>query len=215
MAHRGRLNVLINVLGKSPSDLFAEFEGNYSAESLARAGDVKYHMGFSTDIEVEGKRLHMVLAFNPSHLEIVNPVVEGSVKARQVRRGDSVGDQVVPILIHGDAAFAGQGVVMETMQLSQASGYSTGGTVHLIVNNQIGFTTSNPIEAALGQDARTSRYCTALAKMLESPVFHVDGDDPEAVVFATRLAVDFRQRVPQGRDHRHLLLSPPGPQRGR
>ena len=192
MAHRGRLNVLINVLGKSPSDLFAEFEGNYSAESLARAGDVKYHMGFSTDIEVEGKRLHMVLAFNPSHLEIVNPVVEGSVKARQVRRGDSVGDQVVPILIHGDAAFAGQGVVMETMQLSQASGYSTGGTVHLIVNNQIGFTTSNPIEAALGQDARTSRYCTDLAKMLESPVFHVNGDDPEAVVFATRLAVDFR-----------------------
>ncbi len=192
MAHRGRLNVLINVLGKSPSDLFAEFEGKYSAESLARAGDVKYHMGFSTDIEVDGKRLHMVLAFNPSHLEIVNPVVEGSVKARQIRRADHVGNQVIPVLIHGDAAFAGQGVVMETLQLSQATGFATGGTVHLIVNNQIGFTTSNPIEAQLGKDVRTSRYCTDLAKMLESPVFHVNGDDPEAVVFATRLAVDFR-----------------------
>jgi 2-oxoglutarate dehydrogenase E1 component len=192
MAHRGRLNVLVNILGKSPNELFAEFEGKYSTEQLARAGDVKYHMGFSTDIEVDGKRLHMVLAFNPSHLEIVNPVVEGSVKARQVRRGDTAGGQVMPILIHGDAAFAGQGVVMETLQLSQARGYGTGGTVHLIVNNQIGFTTANPIEARLGEDARTSRYCTDLAKMLESPVLHVNGDDPEAVVFATRLAVDFR-----------------------
>ncbi|MGQ0530661.1 MAG: 2-oxoglutarate dehydrogenase E1 component [Panacagrimonas sp.] len=192
MAHRGRLNMLINVLGKSPKDLFAEFEGKYSAESLSRSGDVKYHMGFSTDVEVSGKRLHMVLAFNPSHLEIVNPVVEGSVKARQTRRRDERGERVVPVLIHGDAAFAGQGVVMETFQLSEAKGYGTGGTVHIIVNNQIGFTTPNPIEATPGREARTSRYCTDIAKMLESPVFHVNGDDPEAVVFVTRLAMDFR-----------------------
>ncbi|MGQ0697556.1 MAG: 2-oxoglutarate dehydrogenase E1 component [Panacagrimonas sp.] len=192
MAHRGRLNMLINVLGKSPKDLFAEFEGKYSAESLSRSGDVKYHMGFSTDVEVSGKRLHMVLAFNPSHLEIVNPVVEGSVKARQTRRNDEKGERVVPVLIHGDAAFAGQGVVMETLQLSDAKGYATGGTVHIVVNNQIGFTTPNPIEAIPGKDSRTSRYCTDIAKMLESPVFHVNGDDPEAVVFVTRLAMDFR-----------------------
>ena len=192
MAHRGRLNVLINVLGKSPKDLFAEFEGKYSAESLSRAGDVKYHMGFSTDVEVAGKRLHLVLAFNPSHLEIVNPVVEGSVKARQTRRKDERGDQVIPVLIHGDAAFAGQGVVMETMQLSQSKGYATGGTMHIIVNNQIGFTTPNPIEAREGHESRTSRYCTDLAKMSEAPVFHVNGDDPDAVVFVTRLAMDFR-----------------------
>jgi 2-oxoglutarate dehydrogenase E1 component len=192
MAHRGRLNVLVNVLGKSPKDLFAEFEGKYSADSLSRAGDVKYHMGFSTDVEVAGKRLHLVLAFNPSHLEIVNPVVEGSVKARQTRRMDEVGLRVVPVLIHGDAAFAGQGVVMETLQLSHAKGYSTGGTVHIIVNNQIGFTTPNPIEASPGHEVRTSRYCTDLAKMLEAPVFHVNGDDPEAVVFVTRMAMDFR-----------------------
>lgn len=192
MAHRGRLNVLVNVLGKAPKDLFAEFEGKYSAESLSRAGDVKYHMGFSTDIDIAGKRLHLALAFNPSHLEIVNPVVEGSVKARQTRRRDENGSRVVPVLIHGDAAFAGQGVVMETLQLSQAKGYGTGGTVHLIVNNQIGFTTPNPIEATMGHEARTSRYCTDIAKMLEAPVFHVNGDDPEAVVFVTRLAMDYR-----------------------
>ena len=192
MAHRGRLNVLINILGKSPKDLFAEFEGKYSAESLTRAGDVKYHQGFSTDVEVAGKRLHLVLAFNPSHLEIVNPVVEGSVKARQTRRHDEIGNKIVPVLIHGDAAFAGQGVVMETLQLSHSKGYSTGGTLHVIVNNQIGFTTPNPIEANPGHEARTSRYCTDLAKMLEAPVFHVNGDDPDAVVFVTRLAMDFR-----------------------
>ena len=192
MAHRGRLNVLINILGKSPKDLFAEFEGKYSAESLSRAGDVKYHQGFSTDVEVQGKRLHLVLAFNPSHLEIANPVVEGSVKARQTRRHDDVGQKIVPILIHGDAAFAGQGVVMETMQLSKSKGYGTGGTLHLIINNQIGFTTPNPIEADPGHDSRTSRYCTDLAKMVEAPVFHVNGDDPDAVVFVTRLAMDFR-----------------------
>ncbi|MEW6169068.1 MAG: 2-oxoglutarate dehydrogenase E1 component [Pseudomonadota bacterium] len=192
MAHRGRLNVLVNILGKSPKELFAEFEGKYSAEDLKKAGDVKYHMGFSTDVEVSGKRLHLVLAFNPSHLEIVNPVVEGSVKARQTRRDDARGEKIVPVLIHGDAAFAGQGVVMETMQLSEANGYSTGGTVHIIVNNQIGFTTPNPIEARPGEEARTSRYCTDIAKMLEAPVFHVNGDDAEAVVFVTRLAMDFR-----------------------
>ena len=192
MAHRGRLNVLINILGKSPKDLFAEFEGKYSVESLSRAGDVKYHQGFSTDVEVLGKRLHLVLAFNPSHLEIANPVVEGSVKARQTRRHDEVGQKIVPVLIHGDAAFAGQGVVMETMQLSKSKGYGTGGTLHLIINNQIGFTTPNPIEADPGHDSRTSRYCTDLAKMVEAPVFHVNGDDPDAVVFVTRLAMDFR-----------------------
>jgi len=192
MAHRGRLNVLINILGKSPKDLFAEFEGKYSADSLSRAGDVKYHQGFSTDVEVLGKRLHLVLAFNPSHLEIANPVVEGSVKARQTRRHDEVGQKIVPVLIHGDAAFAGQGVVMETMQLSKSKGYGTGGTLHLIINNQIGFTTPNPIEADPGHDSRTSRYCTDLAKMVEAPVFHVNGDDPDAVVFVTRLAMDFR-----------------------
>ena len=192
MAHRGRLNMLVNVLGKSPKDLFAEFEGKYSVDSLSRAGDVKYHMGFSADVEVSGKRLHMVLAFNPSHLEIVNPVVEGSVKARQTRRHDRKGERVVPVLIHGDAAFAGQGVVMETLQLSESKGYGTGGTMHIIVNNQIGFTTPNPIEAEPNKEARTSRYCTDIAKMLECPVFHVIGDDPEAVVFVTRLAMDFR-----------------------
>jgi 2-oxoglutarate dehydrogenase E1 component len=192
MAHRGRLNVLVNILGKSPKELFAEFEGKYKEEDLKKAGDVKYHMGFSTDVEVSGKRLHLVLAFNPSHLEIVNPVVEGSVKARQTSRGDEVGARVVPVQIHGDAAFAGQGVVMETLQLSEAKGYSTGGTVHIIVNNQIGFTTPNPIEARPGREARTSRYCTDIAKMLEAPVFHVNGDDPEAVAFVTRLAMDFR-----------------------
>jgi 2-oxoglutarate dehydrogenase E1 component len=192
MAHRGRLNVLVNVLGKSPKDLFAEFEGKYAVDPLAQHGDVKYHSGFSTDVEISGKRLHLVLAFNPSHLEIVNPVVEGSVKARQTRRGDEIGVRVVPVLIHGDAAFAGQGVVMETMQLSYAKGYSTGGTIHVIVNNQIGFTMPNPIEARPGHESRTSRYCTDIAKMVEAPVFHVNGDDPEAVVFVTKLAMDFR-----------------------
>ena len=192
MAHRGRLNVLINILGKNPKELFAEFEGKYSIESLTRAGDVKYHQGFSTDVDVGGKHMHLVLAFNPSHLEIVNPVVEGSVKARQTRRHDDIGNKIVPVIIHGDSAFAGQGVVMETMQLSHSKGYSTGGTLHVIVNNQIGFTTQNPIEVVPGHDSRTSRYCTDLAKMLEAPVFHVNGDDPDAVVFVTRIAMDFR-----------------------
>ncbi len=185
MAHRGRLNVLVNVLGKMPKDLFLEFEGKHHSE--LPSGDVKYHNGYSSDITTPGGPVHLSLAFNPSHLEIVNPVVEGSVRARQRRRSDKTGDQVLPILVHGDAAFAGQGVVMETLNLSGTRGYGTGGTVHLIVNNQIGFTTSDP------RDARSTIYCTDVAKMVEAPIFHVNGDDPEAVLFVTRLALDFRQ----------------------
>jgi 2-oxoglutarate dehydrogenase E1 component len=185
MAHRGRLNVLVNVLGKMPSDLFLEFEGKHAIQ--LSSGDVKYHNGFSSDITTAGGPVHLSLAFNPSHLEIVNPVVEGSVRARQRRRDDKTGDQVLPILVHGDAAFAGQGVVMETLNLSGTRGYGTGGTVHLIVNNQIGFTTSDP------RDARSTTYCTDVAKMVEAPIFHVNGDDPEAVLFVTQLALDFRK----------------------
>src|SRR6195256_5343144 len=186
MAHRGRLNVLINVLGKMPKDLFLEFEGKHGSE--LPSGDVKYHNGFSSDITTSGGPVHLSLAFNPSHLEIVNPVVEGSVRARQRRRDDKSGDQVLPILLHGDAAFAAQGVVMETLNLSGTRGYGTGGTVHIIVNNQIGFTTSDP------RDARSTLYCTDVAKMVEAPIFHVNGDDPEAVLYITQLALDFRQK---------------------
>jgi len=186
MAHRGRLNVLVNVLGKMPKDLFLEFEGKHASE--LPSGDVKYHNGFSSDISTPGGPVHLSLAFNPSHLEIVNPVVEGSVRARQRRRDDKTGDQVLPILVHGDAAFAGQGVVMETLNLSGTRGYGTGGTVHIIVNNQIGFTTSDP------RDARSTLYCTDVAKMVEAPIFHVNGDDPEAVLFVTQLALDFRNQ---------------------
>jgi 2-oxoglutarate dehydrogenase E1 component len=186
MAHRGRLNVLVNTMGKMPKDLFLEFEGKH-AEHLP-SGDVKYHLGFSSDINTPGGPMHLSLAFNPSHLEIVNPVVEGSVRARQHRRKDREGRQVLPILIHGDAAFAGQGVVMETLNLSQTRGYRTGGTVHIIVNNQIGFTTSDV------RDARSTLYCTDVVKMVEAPVFHVNGDDPEAVCFVTELALDFRMQ---------------------
>jgi 2-oxoglutarate dehydrogenase E1 component len=185
MAHRGRLNVLVNVLGKMPADLFLEFEGR-GAQELP-SGDVKYHNGFSSDISTPGGPVHLSLAFNPSHLEIVNPVVEGSVRARQRRRDDKTGDQVLPILVHGDAAFSGQGVVMETLNLSGTRGYGTGGTVHIIVNNQIGFTTSDP------RDTRSTLYCTDVAKMVEAPIFHVNGDDPEAVLFVTQLALDFRR----------------------
>ena len=190
MAHRGRLNVLINIMGKMPGDLFAEFEGKH-AEGLTD-GDVKYHNGFSSDLSTRGGPVHLSLAFNPSHLEIVNPVVEGSVRARQERRGDEKGKQVLPVLVHGDAASAGQGVVMETLNLAMTRGYGTGGTVHLVINNQIGFTTSDP------RDTRSTIYCTDVVKMIEAPVFHVNGDDPEAVVFATRLALDFRMEF--GRD---------------
>ncbi|TCP07195.1 2-oxoglutarate dehydrogenase E1 component [Caldimonas thermodepolymerans] len=185
MAHRGRLNVLVNTLGKMPKDLFAEFE--HTAPENLPAGDVKYHQGFSSDVSSPGGPVHLSLAFNPSHLEIVNPVVEGSVKARLDRRGDKKGDQVLPVLVHGDAAFAGQGVVMETLALAQTRGYYTGGTLHIVINNQIGFTTSDP------RDARSTLYCTDVVKMIEAPVLHVNGDDPEAVVFATQLALDYRQ----------------------
>jgi 2-oxoglutarate dehydrogenase E1 component len=188
MAHRGRLNVLVNIIGKSPSELFEEFEGK---RRIGRAGDVKYHMGFSSDVETPGGRVHLALAFNPSHLEIVNPVVEGSVRARMERRRQPGAETppfntVIPLLIHGDAAFAGQGVNMETFQFSQVRGYRTGGTVHIVINNQIGFTTSNPL------DTRSALYCTDVAKMLQAPIFHVNGDDPEAVLFVTRLAVEYR-----------------------
>lgn len=184
MAHRGRLNVLVNTLGKMPADLFAEFEGKH-VDDLP-AGDVKYHKGFSSDVSTEGGPVHLSLAFNPSHLEIVNPVVEGSAKARQERRGEAGHREVLPVQVHGDAAFAGQGVVMETLNLAQTRGYGTGGTMHIVINNQIGFTTSDP------RDARSTLYCTDVVKMIEAPVLHVNGDDPEAVVFAMQLAVDYR-----------------------
>jgi 2-oxoglutarate dehydrogenase E1 component len=184
MAHRGRLNVLVNTLGKMPKDLFSEFEGKH--DDHLQAGDVKYHQGFSSDINTPGGPMHLTLAFNPSHLEIVNPVVEGSVRARQHRRKDRGGDQVLPVLIHGDAAVAGQGVVMETLNLAQTRGYGTGGTVHIVVNNQIGFTTSDP------RDSRSTLYCTDVMKMIEAPIFHVNADDPEAAVMAIEIAMDYR-----------------------
>jgi 2-oxoglutarate dehydrogenase E1 component len=184
MAHRGRLNVLVNTLGKMPGDLFAEFEGKHADE--LPSGDVKYHQGFSSDIATPGGPVHLSLAFNPSHLEIVNPVVEGSCKARMDRRGDKDGSEVLPVIVHGDAAFAGQGVVMETLNMAQTRGYGTFGTVHIVINNQIGFTTSDP------RDTRSTSYCSDVVKMIEAPVLHVNGDDPDAVVFATQLACDFR-----------------------
>ncbi len=188
MAHRGRINVLVNVLGKSPEELFEEFEGNVDPDDMKGSGDVKYHKGFSADMKTEGGNVHIALAFNPSHLEIVNPVVEGSVRARQERRGDTERQEVVPVLIHGDAAFSGQGVVPETFQMSQTNGFTTGGTIHIVVNNQIGFTTSRP------SDARSTPYCSDVAKMIEAPIFHVNGDDPEAAIFVTRLALEYRQK---------------------
>lgn len=184
MAHRGRLNVLINILGKSPAQLFKEFEGKLTEQQIS--GDVKYHLGFSSDVNTPDGDVHLTLAFNPSHLEIINPVVEGSVRARQQHLGDTTRSLITPILIHGDAAFAGQGVVMETFGFSQARGFTTGGTVHIVINNQIGFTTSNPL------DSRSSLYCTDVAKMVQAPVIHVNGDDPEAVVFAAQIAFDYR-----------------------
>jgi 2-oxoglutarate dehydrogenase E1 component len=184
MAHRGRLNVLVNTMGKLPADLFAEFD--HTAPEELPAGDVKYHQGFSSDVSTAGGPVHLTLAFNPSHLEIVNPVVEGSVRARMDRRGDPQGKQVLPVLVHGDAAFGGQGVNQETFALAQTRGYSTGGTVHIIINNQIGFTTSDP------RDMRSSVFCTDIVKMVEAPVLHVNGDDPEAVVLATQLALEYR-----------------------
>jgi len=188
MAHRGRINVLVNVLGKSPEELFEEFEGNVDPADMKGSGDVKYHKGYSADMKTAGGNVHIALAFNPSHLEIVNPVVEGSVRARQQRRGDVERQEVLPVLIHGDAAFSGQGVVTETFQMSQTNGFRTGGTIHIVINNQIGFTTSRP------SDARSTPYCSDVAKMIEAPVFHVNGDDPEAVIFVTRLALEYRQK---------------------
>jgi 2-oxoglutarate dehydrogenase E1 component len=188
MAHRGRINVLVNILGKSPEELFEEFEGNYDLKELKGSGDVKYHKGFSADIKTDGGNVHIALAFNPSHLEIVNPVVEGSVRARQQRRGDDERQEVLPLLMHGDAAFSAQGVVTETFQMSQTNGFRTGGTLHIVINNQIGFTTSRP------SDARSTDYCSDVAKMIEAPIFHVNADDPDAVIFVTRLALEYRQK---------------------
>ncbi|PVZ20300.1 MULTISPECIES: 2-oxoglutarate dehydrogenase E1 component [unclassified Pseudomonas] len=186
MAHRGRLNVLVNTFGKNPRELFDEFEGKKKVE--LGSGDVKYHQGFSSNVMTTGGEVHLAMAFNPSHLEIVSPVVEGSVRARQDRRNDKAGDKVVPINIHGDAAFAGQGVVLETFQMSQTRGFKTGGTIHIVVNNQVGFTISNPL------DARSTEYATDVAKMIQAPILHVNGDDPEAVLFVSQLAVDYRMQ---------------------
>ena len=186
MSHRGRLNVLVNIMGKAPQDLFKEFEGKY--DKSKGSGDVKYHQGFSSDVNTPGGAMHLTLGFNPSHLEIIAPVVEGSVRARQRRSQDTMGDKVLAVLMHGDAAFAGQGVVMETFNMSQTHGYSTGGTIHIVVNNQVGFTTSDPHEA------RSTPYCTDVAKMVEAPIFHVNADDAEAVALIAQLAVEYRKK---------------------
>jgi 2-oxoglutarate dehydrogenase E1 component len=186
MAHRGRLNVLVNTFGKNPRDLFDEFEGKKKVE--LGSGDVKYHQGFSSNVMTTGGEVHLAMAFNPSHLEIVSPVVEGSVRARQDRRNDATGEKVLPISLHGDAAFAGQGVVLETFQMSQTRGFKTGGTIHIVINNQVGFTISNQ------EDSRSTEYATDVAKMIQAPILHVNGDDPEAVVFVTQLAIDYRMQ---------------------
>ena len=186
MAHRGRLNVLVNLLGKKPSELFDEFAGNH--DEMNGSGDVKYHQGFSSDFETPHGALHVALAFNPSHLEIVNPVVIGSVRARQDRLECKDGSQVMPITIHGDSAIAGQGVVQETFNMSQARAFKVGGTIRIVINNQVGFTTNNP------EDTRSTMYCTDIAKMVQAPIFHVNGDDPEAVAFVSRIAVDYRNK---------------------
>ncbi|MBA3685736.1 MAG: 2-oxoglutarate dehydrogenase E1 component [Planctomycetes bacterium] len=189
MAHRGRLNVLCNILHKSHEEVFTEFEGSYDISELQGDGDVKYHLGYSSDYQTStGKTLHMTLSANPSHLEAVDAVVEGRARAKQRQHGDTAErGKVVPLLIHGDAAFAGQGIVMEVFQMSQLEGYRTGGTIHIVGNNQIGFTT-------LPQDARSTRYCTDIAKMVDAPIFHVNGDDPEAVVHCAKMALLYRQR---------------------
>jgi len=184
MAHRGRLNVLINVMGKNPSKLFDEFAGKH--DEISSSGDVKYHQGYSSDFVTPGGNVHLALAFNPSHLEIVNPVVIGSVRARADRRDDDEGKSVLPITIHGDSAIAGQGVVQETFNMSQARAFKVGGTVRIVVNNQVGFTTSKE------EDTRSGEYCTEIAKMVQAPILHVNGDDPEAVVLATQIAIDYR-----------------------
>lgn len=184
MAHRGRLNVLVNVVGKDPKEIFSAFEGK--GVSVTHSGDVKYHLGYSSNVNTPSGLMHIALAFNPSHLEIVSPVVQGSVRARQRRRRDTDQKQVLPIQIHGDAAFAGQGVVMETFNMSQVRWFTVGGSIHIVINNQVGFTTSNP------KDARSTTYCTDVAKMVEAPILHVNGNDPEAVYFAALFATDYR-----------------------
>ena len=184
MAHRGRLNMLVNVFGKRPSDLFDEFAGKHAEDN--RTGDVKYHQGFSSDFAVDDKKVHLTLAFNPSHLEIVSPVVIGSVRARQTRKQDTEHNKVLAVTVHGDSAVTGQGIVQETLNMSNARGYKVGGTIRIVVNNQIGFTTSNPT------DTRSTEFCTDIAKMIQAPIIHVNGDDPEAVAFAARMAVEYR-----------------------
>ncbi|WP_150538472.1 2-oxoglutarate dehydrogenase E1 component [Actinobacillus vicugnae] len=184
MAHRGRLNMLVNVLGKKPAELFDEFAGKHADDN--RTGDVKYHQGFSSNFDVDGERVHLTLAFNPSHLEIVSPVVIGSVRARQERMRDIEHNKVLAVTVHGDSAVAGQGVVQETLNMSNARGYKVGGTIRIVINNQIGFTTSNP------NDTRSTEFCTDIAKMIQAPIIHVNGDDPEAVAFAARMAVEYR-----------------------
>jgi 2-oxoglutarate dehydrogenase E1 component len=184
MAHRGRLNVLVNIMGKAPKELFQEFEGLHNWKGVS--GDVKYHQGYSTDIATRGGIVHVALGYNPSHLEIGNPVTEGSVRARQEKRNDTERDKVMAVLLHGDASFAGQGVVYETLNLSQTRGYTTGGTIHIVINNRIGFTTSHPL------DVRSTLYCTDVGKVVQAPIFHVNGEDPEAVAYVAQLAVDYR-----------------------
>ncbi|HEX7971791.1 MAG TPA: 2-oxoglutarate dehydrogenase E1 component, partial [Thiobacillus sp.] len=189
MAHRGRINVRANIMGRSLESLYEEPRhdvSNPGDPDIPLSGDVKYHQGFSTDIATEHGPVHLALAFNPSHLEIIHPVVRGSVRARQDRRGDVLGYEVVPVILHGDAALSGQGVVMESLNMSQTRGFRNGGAIHIVINNQIGFTTSDP------RDVRSTLYCTDVAKMVEAPVLHVNGDDPEAVAFAVQTAVDFR-----------------------
>jgi 2-oxoglutarate dehydrogenase E1 component len=187
MAHRGRLNVLINIMGKRAENLFKEFAGDLGL-SKKQTGDVKYHQGFSSDIQTSKKDVHLALMFNPSHLELVNPVIEGYARYHQDKNDESERQQILPVLIHGDAAFSGQGVVMETLNMSQSRGYRTQGTVHIIINNQIGFTTSKQ------DDARSTDYCTDVVKMINAPVFHVNAEDPEMVSYITKLALDYRMR---------------------
>jgi 2-oxoglutarate dehydrogenase E1 component len=188
MAHRGRLNVLTNVMGKPFTAVFSEFQGNAAVPNdVQGSGDVKYHLGTSSDRDFDGNTIHLSLTANPSHLEFVNPVVIGKVRAKQIQRGDLDGTQVMPLLLHGDAAFAGQGVIPETLMMSELPGYTVGGTVHIVINNQIGFTTRP-------QYGRSGPYCTDVAKMLAAPIFHVNGDDAEAVVHVARIATEFRQK---------------------
>lgn len=188
MAHRGRLNVLTNIFGKKAEYIFTEFEGNYPSDYSHGEGDVKYHKGYSTEVTTHsGKTVHISLANNPSHLEFVGAIIEGVARAKQQRRNDFDRTQVMPIVIHGDAALAGQGVCYEVLNLSELDGYATGGTLHIVINNQVGFTTST-------HDARSTRFSTDLAMMLETPIFHVNGDDPEAVWHVARLATEYRQK---------------------